>query len=199
MFTIGLTGGIASGKTTVSHLFSELGVPIVDTDLISRYSLELDQPAYHLVVEHFGDKLLHKDLQIDRRELRRIVFNDEAEKHWLETVLHPIIYRQTSRQIEKHKEAAYVMVVIPLLFEANFEALVDRILVIDCRPETQIRRLIARDSIDLKLAQQMLAQQLDNEARLNKADDVIRNDDNLTTNLDQQVIKLHQQYVLLDN
>jgi len=197
MLTVGLTGGIGSGKSTVSDLFSNLGVPIIDTDLISHRLLEPDQSGYEKVVAHFGDKLLGKDQQIDRRQLRRVVFNDEAEKHWLEATLHPIIYRQTQRQIEQLKATAYVIVVIPLLFETDFRALPDRILVIDCCPETQIRRLTARDHIDLNLARLMLAQQWTNEARLEQADDVIHNGSDLDMDLDQQVAKLHDKYLLL--
>ena len=197
MLTIGLTGGIASGKTTVSNLFSNLDVPIVDTDLISRHLLELDQPGYQKAVEHFGNELLHKDRQINRRKLRRIVFNDEAEKHWLEAALHPIIYQQTQQQIEQYKEAVYVIVVIPLLFETDFQTLVNRILVIDCSSDTQIKRLIARDRIESNLAQQMLAQQWSNEARLKQADDVVHNDNELDVDLCRQVAKLHQKYLLL--
>ena len=197
MLTVGLTGGIGSGKSTVSDLFSNLGVPIIDTDLISHRLLEPDQSGYEKVVAHFGDKLLGKDRQIDRRQLRRVAFNDETEKHWLEATLHPIIYRQTQQQIEQLKATAYVIVVIPLLFETDFRALLDRILVIDCCPETQIRRLTARDHIDLNLARLMLAQQWTNEARLERADDVIHNGSDLDIDLDQQVAKLHHKYLLL--
>ena len=197
MLTIGLTGGIGSGKSTVSDLFSNLGVPIIDTDLISHRLLEPDQSGYEKVVAHFGDKLLGKNQQIDRRQLRRVVFNDEAEKLWLEATLHPIIYQQTQQQIEQLEATAYVIVVIPLLFEADFRALLDRILVIDCCPETQIRRLTARDHIDLKLARLMLAQQWTNQARLERADDVIHNGSDLDIDLDQQVAKLHHKYLLL--
>jgi len=197
MLTIGLTGGIGSGKSTVSDLFSNLGVPIIDTDLISHRLLEPDQSGYEKVVTHFGDKLLGKDQQIDRRQLRRVVFNDEAEKLWLEATLHPIIYRQTQQQIEQLEATDYAIVVIPLLFETDFRALLDRILVIDCCPETQIRRLTARDHIDLNLARLMLAQQWTNEARLERADDVIHNGSDLDMDLDQQVTKLHHKYLLL--
>lgn len=197
MLTVGLTGGIGSGKSTVSDLFSNLGVPIIDTDLISHRLLEPDQSGYEKVVAHFGDKLLGKDQQIDRRQLRRVVFNDEAEKLWLEATLHPIIYRQTQQQIEQLEATAYAIVVIPLLFETDFRALLDRILVIDCCAETQIRRLTARDHIDLKLARLMLAQQWTNQARLERADDVIHNDSDLDMDLDQQVAKLHHKYLLL--
>ena len=197
MLAIGLTGGIASGKTTVSNLFSKLDVPIIDTDLISRQLLELNQPGYQKVVEHFGNALLNEDRQIDRRKLRRIVFNDEGEKQWLEGSLHPIIFRQTRQQIEQHDDAVYVIVVIPLLFETDFQSLVNRILVIDCRAETQIKRLMARDGIELNLARQMLAQQWDNDARLKLADDVIHNDDEMDVQLDLQVTNMHQKYLSL--
>jgi len=197
MLTVGLTGGIGSGKSTVSDLFSNLGVSIIDTDLISHRLLEPDQSGYEKIVARFGDKLLGKNQQIDRRQLRRVVFNDEAEKLWLEATLHPIIYQQTQQQIEQLEATAYVIVVIPLLFETDFRALLDRILVIDCSPETQIRRLTARDHIDLKLARLMLAQQWTNQARLERADDVIHNGSDLDMDLDQQVAKLHHKYLLL--
>jgi len=197
MLTVGLTGGIGSGKSTVGNLFSNLGVPIIDTDLISHRLLEPDQSGYEKVIAHFGDSLLGKDRQIDRRQLRSVVFNDKTEMHWLEATLHPIIYRQTQQQIEQLKATAYVIVVIPLLFETDFRALVNRILVIDCCAETQIRRLTARDHIDLNLARLMLAQQWTNEARLEQADDVIQNGSDLDMDLDQQVAKLHDKYLLL--
>ena len=197
MLTIGLTGGIASGKTTVSNLFSKLNVPIVDTDLISRDLLDPEQPGYQMVVEHFGKQILLDEQLIDRRKLRHLIFNSEVEKSWLETALHPIIYQQTQQKIEQYKEANYVLVVIPLLFEADFQTLVNRILVIDCNSDNQIKRLIARDNIDLKLAKQMLAQQWSNEARLNLADDVIDNNNDPETSMTEQVAKLHQKYVSL--
>jgi dephospho-CoA kinase len=195
MLTIGLTGGIASGKTTVSDLFAGLGVAVVDTDVISRQLLEIDQPCYDQVLQHFGNGILLKNRAIDRAQLRRLVFNDELEKCWLEEVLHPVVYRQTRQLIEKCNNNYYVLVVIPLLFESNFGSLVDRVLVIDCSPDTQIVRLISRDDIDRELAQKMLDQQWSNSARLEQADDVICNDANL--DLGQQVANLHARYLLL--
>lgn len=201
MLIIGLTGGIASGKTTVSKLFSSLGVPVIDTDIISRRLLERDQPAYEKIVEHFGDEILPKNHNIDRHRLRRIVFDNETERLWLEDTLHPIINQQTQQQIKQYKDEAYVIVVIPLLFETDFQTLVNRILVIDCASETQIKRLIARDSIELNLARKMLAQQWNNKDRLKRADDIIHNDDELDgdggLDLNRQVAKLHQKYLLL--
>ena len=195
MLTVGLTGGIASGKTTVSDLFSSLGTPVIDTDVISRELLEIDQPGYRPVLEHFGSEILLRDGQIDRAKLRRLIFNSETEKLWLESRLHPMIYQQTEQLIEQNLNAAYVIIVVPLLFESNFRSLVSRVLVIDCSPHTQIARLMARDNIDRELAKQMLAQQWNNQARLEQADDVIANDGD--SNLARQVTKLHQQYLAL--
>ena len=195
MLTIGLTGGIASGKTTVSNLFAELGVPVIDTDVISRQLLEIDQPGYNQVLQHFGNGILLENNAIDRAQLRRLIFNDDVEKHWLEEILHPVVYQQTRQLIEKYHDSIYVLVVIPLLFESHFGDLVDRVLAIDCSPDTQIARLISRDNIDRGLARQMLAQQWSNNARLQQADDVICNDGNL--DLGQQVTNLHANYLLL--
>ena len=197
MLRIGLTGGIASGKSSVSELFSRRGIPVIDTDIISRQLLDIDQPGYHQLLNHFGRGILLKNQQIDRLQLRRLVFNNKIEKEWLEAMLHPVIYQKTQQLIETNNAAAYVLVVIPLLFESDFAALVDRVLVIDCSAETQIRRLLARDNIDRALANQMLAQQWNNKDRLAQADDVIDNDNDL--DLDRQVTKLHTQYLALAN
>ncbi len=195
MLKIGLTGGIASGKTTISNLFSQQGIPIVDTDILSRQLLEIDQPGYTQVVEHFGDEIIQPDRQIDRRQLRLLIFSSEAERRWLETILHPMIYRQTRHRIAQNNSADYVIVVVPLLFEANFQSLVDRILVVDCSEKTQIERLTHRDNIHPELANKMLAQQWSNQERLKLADDVIGNDQN--QDLEEQVIGLHQHYLSL--
>jgi dephospho-CoA kinase len=197
MLRIGLTGGIASGKSRVSELFSSRGVPVVDTDIISRQLLDIDQPGYHQVLDHFDRGILLENRQIDRVQLRRLVFNNKVEKEWLEAMLHPVIYQKSQQLIETNNSAAYVLVVIPLLFESDFGGLVDRVLVIDCSAETQIRRLLARDNIDRTLANQMLAQQWNNKDRLDQADDIIDNDSDLE--LDRQVTELHTQYLALAN
>ena len=135
MFSVGLTGGIAAGKTTVSNLFAALGVPVVDTDIISRKLLEPGELAYTQVCAHFGDSIKGSNDEIDRAKLRKIVFTNANEKIWLENMLHPLIYRRSHDAILEHTKVSYVLVVIPLLFETNFQALVDRILVVDCPPE----------------------------------------------------------------
>jgi dephospho-CoA kinase len=197
MLKIGLTGGIASGKTRISNLFSQLKTPIIDTDIISREILEPSQPGYLAILNHFGNSIILDDEKIDRRKLRQIVFNDRTEKQWLESVLHPIIFKRAQQLIGRHNKANFVIVVIPLLFETNFNQLVDRVLVVDCDVNTQIERLLLRDKIDAALAQKMIDQQWSNQNRINHADDIICN--NNGDDLDDQVMALHQKYLTLSN
>lgn len=194
MFSVGLTGGIGSGKTTVSNLFADLGVPVIDTDVISRKLLEPGEPAYHQVRDKFGAGILQDDGRVDRAALREIVFSDRQHKSWLETMLHPLIYHQSHAEIVRHARAAYVLVVVPLLFETNFQSLVDRILVVDCPSEQQIQRLMNRDDIDETLARKMLAQQMSNAQRVARAHDIINNRDD-DVDLSAQVSALHQSYL----
>ena len=196
MFSVGLTGGIASGKTTLSNLFAKLGVPIIDTDIISRELLEPGEPGFEQIHKHFGTAIMDADKRIDRAKLREIVFSSAVEKAWLETTLHPLIYRRSHEAIIQYAATDYVLLVVPLLFETNFQALVDRILAIDCSPEIQLQRLTLRDQIDEALARKMIAQQMSNSDRLARAHDVIENSDN-TVDLEPQVRALHQLYLQL--
>lgn len=196
MFSVGLTGGIASGKTTISNLFAGLGIPVIDTDIISRQLLEPGELAFDQVCSHFGAAIQDADGGIDRGQLRKIVFSNPDEKSWLETMLHPLIYQRSHEAIIANAAADYVLVVVPLLFETNFQSLVDRILVVDCPAEQQIERLVKRDQIDESLANRMLAQQLGNAERIARAHDVI---DNRTesADLESQVERLNKLYLKL--
>ena len=196
MFAVGLTGGIASGKTLISNLFAGHGVPVIDTDLISRALLEPGEAAFRQVSEHFGDAILGDDGRIDRVRLRQLVFSEPREKSWLEKMLHPLIYQRSLDAIRQHRKAPYVLVVVPLLFETNFQSLVDRILVVDCPAEVQIERLMQRDQIDSILAHKMVEQQLSNRERLTRAHDIIENRDN-QTDLATRVEVLHQTYLAM--
>lgn len=196
MFSVGLTGGIASGKTTVSNLFEALGVPVVDTDVISRKLLEQGELAYRQTVAHFGNNILLTNGAIDRARLREIVFSDDKQKSWLEATLHPLIYQRSHDAMVEHSRADYVLLVVPLLFESNFQSLVDRILVVDCPLEQQIRRVMKRDGIDKRLAQKMLAQQFSNSERVARAHDIIENRDD-SADLASQVAILHHSYLQL--
>jgi len=195
MHVIGLTGGIASGKTTISNLFAELDVPVIDTDIVSRALLTQGQPGYRSLHEKLGDAYFHEDGSIDRKKLRETVFEDPDLKNWLEAMLHPLIYQSSQQQLAQCSDSKYAILVVPLLFEKNFETLVDRVLVVDCARDTQLERLRARDNIDDVLATRMLDQQWTNEQRLARADDVIHNNQN--ENLKLQVENLHQRYLTI--
>jgi dephospho-CoA kinase len=196
MFSVGLTGGIASGKTTISNLFAELGVLVIDTDVISRNLLAPGEQAYRQVCDHFGKQILCDNGEIDRATLRNIIFSSPQQKSWLETMLHPLIFRRSHDAIIENSRASYVLIVVPLLFETNFQSLVDRILVVDCPADQQIQRLMKRDEIDDKLANSMLAQQLSNAERLTRAHDIINNREDDAA-LVTQVAALHQFYTEL--
>jgi len=196
MYAVGLTGGVASGKTTISRLFADLGVPVIDTDVISRELLVPGQLAYRQVSEHFGDAILKPGGEIDRARLREIVFSQRDQKIWLEAMLHPLIYQRTLDAIRAHARAVYVLVVVPLLFETNFQSLVDRVLAVDCPAEQQIERLVKRDNIERELAARMLTQQLDNATRLKRAHDSIDNRGD-GSNLEAEVASLHRKYLQL--
>ena len=196
MFSVGLTGGIASGKTTISNLFVELGVVVIDTDVISRNLLAPGEQAYHQVCAHFGEHILFDNGEIDRAKLRNIIFSDPQQKSWLETMLHPLIFQRSHDAIVENSRASYVLVVVPLLFETNFQSLVDRILVVDCPSDQQVERLMKRDDIDETLAHSMLKQQLSNTERLQSAHDVINNRED-AVDLASQVATLHRSYTIL--
>ena len=196
MYAVGLTGGIASGKSTISRLFAELGVPVIDTDVISRGLLEPGELGYRQVSDHFGASILKADGEVDRARLREIVFNQRREKSWLETMLHPLIFERSHAAILAVRGSPYVLVVVPLLFETNFQSLVDRVLAVDCPAEQQVERLVKRDGIERDLAEKMLAQQLDNATRLARAHDSIDNRGD-GSNLQADVVSLHRCYLEL--
>ena len=193
MLVIGLTGGIASGKTTISDLFSALKIPIVDTDIISRALLDKNQPGYENVLSKLGSQILLENGDINRPMLRQLVFNDSELKQWLEATMHPLIYQAANNQVNQYNGPPYVVLVVPLLFESKFISLIDRALVVDCSRESQLSRLVERDNIDETLDNKMLDQQWSNTERLALANDVIHNNDD--ENLPQQINRLHQQYL----
>ena len=194
-FRIGLTGGIASGKSTVANLFAALGVPIVDTDLLSREVVAPGSPLLRRITDHFGMEVLSGDGSLDRQALRKRIFDDPEQRKWLEALLHPAIRELTDARCEA-AIGPYVIVAIPLLVETAGGARFDRVLVVDCDPDLQIARLMARDGTRREDAVRMLAAQAPRAARLAVADDVIHNDGDLAS-LRDQVAKLHAEYVAL--
>jgi dephospho-CoA kinase len=194
-FRIGLTGGIASGKTAVAEAFARRGVPIVDTDVIAREVVEPGRPALAEVVAAFGPGVLGSDGRLDRRALRAVVFADPALRKRLESILHPAIRAEMQRQAAT-AVGPYVVIAIPLLVENRLQAQVDRVLVVDCPPEVQLARLLARDGETPAGARAILAAQATRDERLAVAHDVIVNDGSLA-DLDARVGALHDRYLEL--
>jgi dephospho-CoA kinase len=191
-FRVGLTGGIASGKSTVARLFEALGVPVIDTDVLAREVVAPGQPLLQQIAERFGAGVLAADGSLDRAALRTLVFADPAARTDLEQLTHPAI-----RALLEERSAAaggqYQVHVIPLLVETAGRSRVDRVLVVDCSEDLQIRRLQARDGSTLEQARKILAAQATRAARLAVADDVIVNDGELAAVRDQ-VAELHARY-----
>jgi dephospho-CoA kinase len=194
MFRVGLTGGIASGKTTVSRLFAALGVPVIDSDEIARDVVAPGTPALAAIVARFGAGVLQPGGDLDRRALRGIVFADPAARRDLEAITHPAIRAEMERR-SAQAGGAYQVLAIPLLVEGGAaRSRVDRVLVVDCPEALQVRRVMARDGSTEAQARAVLAAQASRESRLAAADDVIANDGDLA-GLRDQVEALHARYL----
>lgn len=189
---IGLTGGIASGKTTVAGMFAELGATIIDTDVIAREVVAPGQPALDEIASEFGASLIDADGVLDRAALRELIFADDDARKRLETILHPRI-QDEARRLSDQAGGEYQIIVVPLLVNSSLKDILDRILVVDCDEETQIRRLTARDGESEDLARRILAAQASRTERLAIADDIIRNDGTIA-DMRQQVAALHEIY-----
>jgi dephospho-CoA kinase len=195
-FTIGLTGGIGSGKTTVAGLFAEQGADLVDTDEISHQLTNPAQPAVAEIARKFGAQFVAADGSLDRVRMRNLVFNDRSARKELEGILHPLIRQESTRRIQQSK-APYVIVVVPLLLETGaYRGAMSRILVVDCEQETQISRVIARSALTRDEVLSIIASQVSRQERLDNADDIIRNDNDFDA-LRTQVVPLHRQYLRL--
>jgi dephospho-CoA kinase len=190
---VGLTGGIASGKSTVARLFGELGADVIDTDEIARALVLPGSPALGLIVDRFGAEVLTPDGALDRRRLRTIVFADPESRRELEAMLHPAIRAEALARATA-SSAPYVILVVPLLFETGFDRLVDRRAVVDCPESQQIGRLMKRDGIDATAARAMLAAQMTREERKRRADDCIDNSGSLESTR-SRVRELHADYL----
>lgn len=198
MLRVGLTGGIASGKSTVSRIFETLGAPVLDTDMIAREIVAPGAPALATIFRVFGADLRRADGSLDRSALRRRVFADASQRRRLEAITHPAIDAVMQQQLAALPDATpYVLLVIPLLLEAGWRNRVDRVLLVDCPETLQIERLMARDGIDAEAAWRMLRNQATREARRQVADDLIENDEHLDRiGLENRVRRLDQLYRL---
>jgi len=198
MLIVGLTGGIASGKTTVSDMFAARGVPIVDADIAARQVVEPGQPGLAELTTAFGRDILNDDGSLNRRALRQRVFARQEDRARLESILHPLIRDRILQDLEATRAggAPYVLLVAPLLLEGGLARIVDRVLVIDTPREVQIERVMARDNCSQREAEAILAAQMSREERLARADDVIVNA-GAVDDLAVEVERLHRQYLEL--
>jgi dephospho-CoA kinase len=174
VFTVGLTGGVASGKSLVASQFEALGVPVLDADQVSRDVVQPGEPALAAIVEAFGPGALQADGTLDRRAMRTLVFSDPESRRRLEAITHPAIRARIGAWIDR-QTAPYCILANAILLESGMDRLVDRVLVVDVAEAVQLERLTVRDKIDPALAHQMLAAQSPRKLRLERADDVIVN------------------------
>ena len=172
---IALTGGIASGKTTVAELFAARGIPVIDTDQIAREIVAPGHPALRRIIDAFGPQILDSHGVLDRRRLRSLIFANPAERQRLEAILHPAILEEMMRR-SRSAGGPYQVLVIPLLAESARDAEIDRVLVVDAPVDLQVSRLLARDAENEAQARAMIGAQASREERLALADDVIVND-----------------------
>ncbi|HEX9853167.1 MAG TPA: dephospho-CoA kinase [Woeseiaceae bacterium] len=195
MLRIGLTGGIASGKTTVSDIFAAHGVPVIDTDLIAKELVRPGMPALDEIRKRFGDGVIMPNGNLDRSALRKLVFGNEGARTALEAILHPRIRKETMARSDA-AGGPYQVIVVPLLVESDLKSAMDRIVVVDCDPQTQLKRLLSRDKDSIAQARRMLATQASREERLAIASDVISNDGDIEETR-HQVEKLHRGFLML--
>jgi dephospho-CoA kinase len=192
---IGLTGGIASGKTTVANFFADLGIPVIDTDVIARDVVEKGTPALTEIREVFGDAVFNDDGSLNRRAMRKLVFSDDHKRQRLERILHPRIREAAIVQAEA-VTAPYMVIVVPLLVDSPMKEFMDRVLVVDCSEDVQLGRLKLRDAENEQQARSMITAQASRDERLAIADDVVLNDGGLDETR-SKVRALHKQYLAL--
>ena len=190
---IGLTGGIGSGKTAVSDLFKELGITIVDADLASRVVVQKGREELNKISEHFGRDILNSNGELDRAQLRDIIFNSEEEKLWLESLLHPAIASQIQMELDS-SNSLYTVLVSPLLLETDQRNFCKKVIVVDVPEEIQIQRTAKRDNVSKEQIKSIISSQIDRISRLEQADEVIVNDGSLQE-LESKVQQLHKKFI----
>lgn len=197
MFIVGLTGGIGCGKSTVARHFIDLGITCIDADQTARDVVEPGEPALTAIAQHFGQEVIQPDGTLDRRRLRELVFAEPSARTWLNNLLHPLIRERMLQQC-RQAQGPYCLLMVPLLFENHLQSLVQRTLVVDVDEATQIRRTMLRDNTSEAQVRAIIAAQCPRQQRLDLADDVLSNGDEVTPEQRQQAVSaLHQQYLQL--
>jgi len=202
MLKIGLTGGIGSGKTTISKLFNSLGINVIDTDIIAHKLVNNDKTVLKEITDTFGKTILNHNGTLDRKKLAQIVFNKKENKKLLENILHPKIRNEVDNKIQSFtlndSPPQYIIIVIPLLFETGFRDLVDRVLVVISDEKIRIERVKQRDQRNMDEIQSIISNQVTDTKRISEADDIIENNNDFRA-LEHHVNQLHKKYIDLSD
>lgn len=198
MLKVGLTGGIGSGKTTVSDHFRHLGAPVIDTDVLAREVVAPGEPALEQLVDAFGRDILRDDGTLDRDRLRECVFDDPAARRRVESILHPAIRQRLRERLHEldREDVPYCILVVPLLVETDFQEMVDRVLVVEAPRERRIQWVMARSGISREEVEKIMESQASSEERMHAAHDVLYNDGSVEDLLDG-VDRLHAKYLVV--
>lgn len=195
MLKIGLTGGIGSGKSTVAEIFTKLGAAVIDADEIAHHLTRTDNETLTLITAAFGEEYLTSTGELDRKKLATYVFNDNQAHQKLESIIHPRVRAAMSESLTTLK-SPYAVLVIPLLFETEFNDLIDRVLVVDTTEKSQIDRVQKRDNRSMSEIEAIMKHQIDRQSRLERADDVLQNTTTIDS-LENAVKVLHEKYLQL--
>ena len=187
---VGLTGGIGSGKSVAGDFFIELGIDVIDADHVSKNILDDNESAKKLFLEHFGEKFIDKNNNVDRALLRDEIFKNEDKKEALESIIHPLVREEIFNFIE-NSNSVYKIIMVPLIYETNSQDFYDKIVVVDCKEENQIIRASKRDNKTKNDIINIMKNQASSDERMSIADEVVKNDSSLD-DLKNQVIKVHQ-------
>ncbi|ARC54621.1 hypothetical protein AOE58_01325 [Candidatus Riesia pthiripubis] len=189
---IGITGGIGSGKTIVSNMFFNLGVPIIDSDLISKSLILPGSSPLNIIKKRFGKSFFNKLGFLKTKKLRKKIFEEKKERNWINNLLHPLIYKKM-KDLIRSTSFSYVLLVIPLLVENKLEKFLDWVITVDCTEDEQIKRIKTRDKIKEEEVRMILLSQSSRYERLKKSNDIIKNHDN--SNLETEIFNLHKKYI----
>lgn len=193
VYCIGLTGHLASGKSTVAHYFAQLGVDVIHADEIAKELTARNQPAYREIIHHFGTAVLTSAGELDRRHMRQLIFSKPDERIWLENLLHPLIRKEIEYKVNQ-SQAPYCLIEIPLLTERSHYPYLNRVLLVQTTPEQQISRFVIRDNGTKEDALAILATQPDKTKLLKMADDILMNTGSVE-GLQEKIRVLHNQYL----
>ena len=197
MFVLGITGGIGSGKTAVTDIFSELNIDVIDADIASRKAVEKGSSSLKEIEDHFGSEIILNDGNLDRQKLREVIFDKEEEKDWLEKLLHPQILKIISSELAESR-TKYTILVSPLLFETGQYKLCSRTLLVDVEEKLQIARASKRDNVSEEQIKSIIEAQMPRSEKITLANDIVTNNGTLE-DLRKEIISLHNNYLKLSD